>query len=387
MKFTIKKIHEIDFDFCLIEDLASLKNFVQLISDDDVVALDTEFTRRSTYYPILSTIQIALKKPNNKKILALIDVIKCPVIEDIIFVLNHPKIIKILHASSQDLQIFYRISNSVAQNIFDTQIMANFCQEMTNMGYSNLVKKVVNVEICKKMQSSDWQLRPLSTAQIDYALIDVIFLHEIYDFFTKKLFQNQSFEWFCEEMKDFIKKTLSDNSKNLIYSFNLARLSHKQISQLNKLVIIREKFAQIYDLPREHLISNKNLEFIAFNFPNINFANYKLPHDFTDEVMKSLALEVDNYQINIPKKLSADDKNLIAKIKSLIAKTAKKYGLNEQFLLNNNQIKNIVTANNIEQIKYLISHWRFNLLGNDINQILIKNYENNRRKLENELRL
>ncbi|NBX52415.1 MAG: ribonuclease D [Proteobacteria bacterium] len=387
MKFTIKKIHEIDFDFCLIEDLASLKNFVQLISDDDVVALDTEFTRRSTYYPILSTIQIALKKPNNKKILALIDVIKCPVIEDIIFVLNHPKIIKILHASSQDLQIFYRISNSVAQNIFDTQIMANFCQEMTNMGYSNLVKKVVNVEICKKMQSSDWQLRPLSTAQIDYALIDVIFLHEIYDFFTKKLFQNQSFEWFCEEMKDFIKKTLSDNSKNLIYSFNLARLSHKQISQLNKLVIIREKFAQIYDLPREHLISNKNLEFIAFNFPNINFANYKLPHDFTDEVMKSLALEVDNYQINIPKKLSADDKNSIAKIKSLVAKTAKKYGLNEQFLLNNNQIKNIVTANNIEQIKYLISHWRFNLLGNDINQILIKNYENNRRKLENELRL
>jgi len=387
MNFTTKKIHEIDFDFCLIEDLASLKNFVQLISDDDIIALDTEFTRRSTYYPILSTVQIALKKPNNKKILALIDVIKCPAIGDIISVINHPKIIKIFHASSQDLQIFYRISGLEAQNIFDTQIMANFCQEMTNIGYSNLVKKVVNVEICKKMQSSDWQRRPLSSAQIDYALIDVIFLHEIYDFFAKKLFQNQSFEWFCEEMNEYIKKTLSDNSKNLIYSFNLARLNHKHVLQLNKLVIIREKFAKIYDLPREHLISNKDLEFIAFNFPNIDLVNYKLPHDFSNEALKSLASELNEHQINIPQKLSTNDKNLIAKIKSLVAKTAKKYGLNEQFLLNNNQIKNIVTANNIEQVKFLISHWRYTLLGNDINQILIKNYENNRRKLENESRI
>ena len=63
--------------------------------------------------------------------------------------------------------------------------MSNFCEKDFNVGYSNLVKEIFNIEICKDMQSSNWQKRPLSINQIEYALIDVIFLHEIYENFVE----------------------------------------------------------------------------------------------------------------------------------------------------------------------------------------------------------
>ena len=82
--FLKKTLYNQDFELLLIEKNEQLNFFCELINSNDVLAIDTEFTRRNTYYPILSTIQIALKKTNKFKLLALIDVIKCPNISQIL---------------------------------------------------------------------------------------------------------------------------------------------------------------------------------------------------------------------------------------------------------------------------------------------------------------
>jgi ribonuclease D len=368
-----KIIHNLVFDFGILENQQDLNNFLELIKDGSVIAIDTEFTRRTTYYPILSTIQIALKNSDNSKIAVIVDVLRCQDLSQLINKINNPKIIKILHSSTQDLQIFYQISKNYPQNICDTQIMANFCQKDFNIGYSTLVKEIFAIEISKEMQISNWQQRPLNKNQIDYALVDVIFLHEIYENFLKFLQQNNQVSWFEEEMKDFVNKSLDENSKNLMRQISTRGKSKKQIAQLNNLVLLREKFAQIQNIPREHLLKNEDLEKIVENFENFNFHKLNLKNIFVDEIKKALKIDENFVDNNDDLFMNENHKKIVNQIKSITSKFAQKYKIKEQFLLSSNQIKNIVQHN---EAKGKMSFWRYEILGKEIENIIEK-YENN----------
>lgn len=368
-----KIIHNLVFDFALLENQLDLNNFLRLIKDGSVIAIDTEFTRRTTYYPILSTIQIALKNSDNSKIAVIVDVLRCQDLSGFITKINNPKITKILHSSTQDLQIFYQISKNYPQNICDTQIMANFCQKDFNIGYSTLVKEIFAIEISKEMQISNWQQRPLNKNQIDYALVDVIFLHEIYENFLKFLQQNNQFSWFEEEMKDFVNKSLDENSKNLMRQISTRGKSKKQIAQLNNLVLLREKFAQIQNIPREHLLKNEDLERIVDDPENFNFWKINLKNIFIDEIKKALKIDENFVDNNEDLFMNENHKKIVNQIKSITSKFAQKYKIKEQFLLSSNQIKKIVQHNGV---KGEMSLWRYEILGKEIENIIEK-YENN----------
>jgi len=368
-----KIIHNLVFDFALLENQLDLNNFLGLIKDGSVIAIDTEFTRRTTYYPILSTIQIALKNSDNSKIAVIVDVLRCQDLSGLITKINNPKITKILHSSTQDLQIFYQISKNYPQNICDTQIMANFCQKDFNIGYSTLVKEIFAIEISKEMQISNWQQRPLNKNQIDYALVDVIFLHEVYENFLKFLQQNNQFSWFEEEMKDFVNKSLDENSKNLMRQISTRGKSKKQIAQLNNLVLLREKFAQIQNIPREHLLKNEDLERIVDDPENFNFWKINLKNIFIDEIKKALKIDENFVDNNEDLFMNENRKKIVNQIKSITSKFAQKYKIKEQFLLSSNQIKKIVQHN---EVKGEMSLWRYEILGKEIENIIEK-YENN----------
>ena len=368
-----KIIHNLVFDFALLENQLDLNNFLGLIKDGSVIAIDTEFTRRTTYYPILSTIQIALKNSDNSKIAVIVDVLRCQDLSGLITKINNPKITKILHSSTQDLQIFYQISKNYPQNICDTQIMANFCQKDFNIGYSTLVKEIFAIEISQEMQISNWQQRPLNKNQIDYALVDVIFLHEVYENFLKFLQQNNQFSWFEEEMKDFVNKSLDENSKNLMRQISTRGKSKKQIAQLNNLVLLREKFAQIQNIPREHLLKNEDLERIVDDPENFNFWKINLKNIFIDEIKKALKIDENFVDNNEDLFMNENHKKIVNQIKSITSKFAQKYKIKEQFLLSSNQIKKIVQHN---EVKGEMSLWRYEILGKEIENIIEK-YENN----------
>lgn len=371
--FQKKNIHNLVFDFALIANQQDLNNFSDLITDDAIIALDTEFTRRTTYYPILSTIQVALKNLDGSKIIVIIDALQSIDLTDFINKINNPKIVKILHSPLQDLQIFYQISKKYPKNIYDTQMMANFCEKDFNIGYSSLVKEIFNIEICKNMQISNWQNRPLNSSQIDYALVDVIFLHEIYENFLEFLKKRHQVEWFKEEMVDFINKSLDENYKNLMRHFSTRGKSKQQISKLINLVLLREKFAQIQNVPREHLLKNEDVEKIAENFQDFDFNKVNLKNIFIEEIKKVLTIKENFLDINEDFFMNDKLKEIANQIKSLTTKIAKKYKIKEQFLLSSAQIKNIARVN---KIKGEVNNWRYEILGKEIENLL-KKYENN----------
>lgn len=83
------------------------------------IALDTEFLREKTYYPVFCLLQIA-----TPEWVVCVDPIALPELSSLFAVINDPKTIKVLHSCRQDLEIFYQITGEVTYPVFDTQIAA-----------------------------------------------------------------------------------------------------------------------------------------------------------------------------------------------------------------------------------------------------------------------
>lgn len=251
------------------EDLNSL---TKLIKSAKIIALDTEFTRQTTYYPVLSLIQVAVKNSAGEQESFIVDCLTKIDLSEMLSIINDPQIIKILHSSAQDLQIFHHLSSQIPQGIMDTQIMANFCGLGFNVGYSHLVETFCQRTLDKKEQNSDWQRRPLSTKQLEYAILDVIFLEEIYEKFYEMLSEKNYLDAYFEEIKTFINKTLFRSDDDLTRKISFRNKSAKQALQIKDLISWRENQAKRLNIPRQHFLRDDTIEkIVTENYLSPNF--------------------------------------------------------------------------------------------------------------------
>ena len=146
----------------------------------EVLALDTEFVRERTYFHRLGLIQVA-----GDDVCAAIDPILISDLSPFLDIIRNPKVIKIFHASRQDLEILVRLTGEVITPVFDTQVAAALVGWGSQISFAKIVQKVLNKKIQKTETYTDWCRRPLSQSQIDYALDDARFLLPVY----KKLIQ------------------------------------------------------------------------------------------------------------------------------------------------------------------------------------------------------
>ena len=184
----------------------------KLVDKKKLLAVDTEFIRENTYYPILSLIQIAVDDT-----VFIFDYIKNKTKQSFLSKILESKYnIKIFHDCEQDLEILNKNLNIHIENIFDTQLGNAFVDFDHHISYKNLVKKILNIDIDKNQQNSDWLHRPLSKQQLRYAAGDVIYLENIYTKLKDDLIIQNKFEWFKEDMEKVIRdlsyKTLPENS-------------------------------------------------------------------------------------------------------------------------------------------------------------------------------
>ncbi len=366
------------YNYNHITDNAALKEVVELIRENKLVMLDTEFMRERTYYPILSLIQIAVKEPSGEQKLFIIDALSGVDLKPFLEVIFDKKVTKILHASLQDLQIFcqkFGIDNGGMldgweTSIIDTQIMANLCGFNFNTGYSNLAEIFLQKQIDKTLQRSDWQKRPLGSDQLEYAISDVIFLEEIYRNLSRILTEKNRIKWYEEEMKNFVTKIISESKENLFKNFSFKGRSREEVSKIKNLILWRENWAQKLDLPRQHFMRDYVIERVAYSQDfDLNLDEHKIA-----EIKKILAQDVD-----IEDKISSKDegnfmndrqKNLYKKSKELIAEIAREENLKEQLLITSQTLKNIVCTK--KPIEDMLQGWRYDLCGERLKTIIYK---------------
>jgi Ribonuclease D len=169
-------------EFNYIQDVDLLSDWCDSQRSQNIVAIDTEFERRNTYFPELCLIQLATSTG-----IACVDPLLCDDLRPLVHFLNHPERTKVMHAARQDLEVLELFNVKVGGSLIDTQIAAVIVGEGDQIGYGELTKKITSVELNKNQQLADWKRRPLSSQQQQYAVDDVRYLLPIYFFLLKRM--------------------------------------------------------------------------------------------------------------------------------------------------------------------------------------------------------
>ena len=167
----------------LIDTTVELKAACARLARQDFVTVDTEFHRETTFWPILCVVQLA----NDDEALA-IDALNPEIdLAPLLELMSNPGVVKVFHAARQDVEIFWKLSGRVPAPMFDTQVAAMVCGFGEQVSYSELAMALVKAHIDKSSRFTDWARRPLSEAQIEYAIGDVTHLRGIYRALLAKL--------------------------------------------------------------------------------------------------------------------------------------------------------------------------------------------------------
>jgi len=376
--------------FTYIDNQIQLELLVSSINQTDAIAIDTEFTRSSTYFPILSIIQLAINTKNHEKLFYIIDCYCQLDLSSFFKIISNQKIKKILHSSLQDLQIFFQKNQDRPQAIIDTQILANLCGFKANIGYANLIEEFFGEVIDKKLQNSDWTRRPLTHRQLEYAITDVLYLHEIYQQLQTILEKLNRQQYYSEDIEKFIDRALQDNKEALIKKILTNKKNSTNQNLLIKLIIWREDQARILDIPRQHLISDLDLQKIAeskiIDPIIIDKISNKLSTELIEIIKQYCQQELENKDcIKIKDviyqdyyELNSSQKQIFFEAKKIINHLANQLKISEQFLLTSSDLKKIINESehqqdNLEAIMIEgIGHWRTSILINSLAQLLNK---------------
>ena len=183
MAFNLIRDYFIPKKALYIQDQISFEKALKDLELESLLAIDTEFVWRNTYFPKLSLIQISTE---NK-----IYIIDCFSLNTTKLerVLSNKNITKIFHSIRGDSSVLYNCLGIKINNIFDTQLAENILNEkdVNQISYKKLVKKYFFKDISKSETNSNWEKRPLREKQLEYAAEDVRYLHVIMKIQLKKL--------------------------------------------------------------------------------------------------------------------------------------------------------------------------------------------------------
>jgi ribonuclease D len=168
----------------LINEQSSLQHLCEKLSGAKVLAVDTEFVRTRTLYAKLGLLQVC-----DGENLALIDPLSIDDLSPFWQLLSDEKITKVLHACSEDLEVFLTAGNCKPVNVIDSQIMMSFLGHGISLGYAAMVKHFTGIELDKSESRTDWTKRPLTEKQLVYASADVDHLFSIYPKLLSELTQ------------------------------------------------------------------------------------------------------------------------------------------------------------------------------------------------------
>lgn len=228
------------------------------------MAVDTEFVRERTYWPKLCLVQVAADDKAAAIDALAPDIDLTPLFD---LMLNRD-ILKVLHSPGQDLSVFHTVMQDVPQPIFDTQIAAMVCGYGEQPAYASLVYSMLDVQLDKASQMTDWARRPLTDRQISYALSDVTHLIKVYEILREKLEASGRTPWVDQEIAAMMDpSTYVSEPDEQWRKIRIRRPTRKALAVLREIARWREHAAQDRDRPRGWIIKDDSLAEIAATQP------------------------------------------------------------------------------------------------------------------------
>ncbi|MDT0604564.1 ribonuclease D [Thalassotalea castellviae] len=362
-----------------IEDDESLVSLCHQLSQANVLTIDTEFVRTRTLYPRLGLLQVC-----DGKVVALIDPIAINDLSPFWALMTDANIEKVLHACSEDLEVFLTQANCRPNNLIDSQIMMSFLGHGLSIGYAAMVKHYLDIELDKSDSRTDWTKRPLTASQIEYAGADVEYLYQVYPLLKKELMQTPWLEAAQQETQLMIERKFTPIDDSQLY-LNVKmswRLNAKQLNTLKFLSQWRYQQAKKRDLPISFVAKDHTIIGVAQTLPkNVGVMANIEGVDVLDVRHKGKAMlavlkqaeQVD--ETHYPEKIKRLDeypgyKQTFKKIKSFIASIAKQHQQQVEVFASKKQINQFLSwhyqlntdttpADKIDVLR----DWRLNIFG------------------------
>jgi ribonuclease D len=228
------------------------------------VTVDTEFLRETTYYPLLCVAQMA--SPDEAVVIDALapDIDLAPLFA----LMADEKVMKVFHAARQDVEIVWHLAKLIPHPIFDTQVAAMVLGYGDSVSYDQLVQRITGDALDKSHRFTDWKRRPLSEAQLAYAISDVTHLRDVYLALVEDLKKRGRTDWVQEEMHLLTSPdTYRMEPENAWHRLKTRVRKPKELAVLIEIAAWREREAQSRDVPRARVLKDEALADIAVQAP------------------------------------------------------------------------------------------------------------------------
>lgn len=347
-----------------------LELFVSQIAQESFVAIDTEFLRETTYWPVLGLIQLATPSAS-----ALIDPCAPGLALDTFFeLMQRSDIVKVFHAAYQDIEIIYHLSGRLPRTIFDTQIAAMVLGYGESVSYEQLVAKLLKINLDKSLQYTNWLHRPLSERQKEYALADVTYLCDVYLNIKKQLQKAQREEWIKEEMALLTEESLYKKAPEQSYKRIKGRFKPLEFLIVKKLAAWRESHAQTKNLARRRVLKDEVILEVASQKPktekeflNLRSVRHPSQNKYCAEILQLVREALETPQTEWPKmvhpqNLSEDQQAYLELAKLLVKLVAYQNKIAPKLLTNSVELTKLIHGEELEALPVLHG-WRKKLVG------------------------
>ncbi len=358
----------------LITDSKELSKFCKALSKEPFITLDTEFLREKTYFPLLCLLQIGGEKQE-----AAIDPLAEGLdMQPLFDLLANKKVLKVLHAARQDLEIFYRMMDEVPSPLFDTQIAAQVLGMGDNLGYEALVRKRLDTQIDKGQRFTDWSQRPLTDSQLEYAIGDVTHLRGAYLSMVEELEKRGRTHWLEAEMQSLEDPELYFVEPDRAWQrirFRAKKPEH--LGRLKQLAAWREDKAQTKDVPRVRVIRDDILTELATNLPKNEEAMKRtrgfpqhLKGPWRDELWRLCEALPDLPASEFPelirqKRTTAKTEGRLEMLRLLMKQNTRQHDVSASFIANRETLEGFAAMEEVDKDHPLLNGWRFEVFGKD----------------------
>src|SRR5215475_10812437 len=228
------------------------------------VTVDTEFLRETTYYPLLCVAQMA--SPEEAVV---VDALATGLDLTPLFALMASKsVTKVFHAARQDIEIVWNMAKTIPHPIVDTQVAAMVLGYGDSISYDQLVQRITGDTLDKSHRFTDWTRRPLSDAQIAYAMSDVTHLRDVYLKLAADLEKRGRSNWVEAEMEVLTSpETYRADPERAWERLKNRVRKPKELAVLMEIAAWREREAQTRDVPRGRVIKDEVIGDIAVQAP------------------------------------------------------------------------------------------------------------------------
>ena len=248
----------------LISTSSELAASCARLASHEVITVDTEFLRETTYYPLLCVVQMA-SADEAVVVDALADGLD---LKPFFELMANEKVLKVFHAARQDIEIIFHLAATIPHPIFDTQVAAMVLGYGDSIAYDQLVERITGYRPDKTHRFTDWSRRPLSAEQIHYAVSDVTHLRDVFAALDADLKKRSRNDWVSEEMEVLTSPKTYDFHPERAWERLKTRVRKpRELAVLMEVAAWREQEAQSRDVPRSRVLKDDAVGDIATHAP------------------------------------------------------------------------------------------------------------------------